>query len=395
MSVIKLSLPEEVKFIIKTLNEHGHRADVVGGAVRDACIGRTTSDYDITTDALPEEIKRVFSGVRTIDTGIKHGTVALHLGGENYEVTTYRRDGDYLDARHPETVEFTESLAEDVRRRDFTMNALCYNETDGITDFVGGVSDIENRLIRTVGDPVTRFSEDALRILRALRFSAVLGFSIEKSTAEAVHSCKELLFGISRERIYAEWQKLISGDNAYAVIEEYCDVFATFLPISFDSLPPRESFFCGSGLVRTLALFALGSENPAESYDAAMSALKTDKATRVGGRDALLCLGDGVPKDKRDALLALSKYGEEVTRTAVRVAEMIGKCEEDRERLIDEAIASGIPYSLKSLAVSGDDLGTLGFKGEKIGEELKRLLLIVIDGKCENTKSALLGAVTA
>ena len=245
--MIKLSLPEEVNLIINTLKKNGHRADVVGGAVRDAYIGRETSDYDITTDALPEEIKRVFSGVRTIDTGIKHGTVTLHIGGENYEVTTYRRDGDYLDARHPTSVEFTSSLAEDVLRRDFTMNALCYNEEDGLIDFVGGISDIENRLIRTVGDPVTRFSEDALRILRAVRFSAVLGFEVEEKTAAAVHGCRDLLLGISRERVYAEWQKLISGDDAYSVLEKFSDVISTFLPLPHFDLPSADRFASADG----------------------------------------------------------------------------------------------------------------------------------------------------
>lgn len=391
---MRFELPRAVKFILDRLTECGHRADVVGGAVRDAYLGRETSDYDITTDALPARIKEVFSGVRTIDTGIKHGTVALHIDGENYEITTYRRDGDYLDARHPSSVEFTESLAEDVKRRDFTMNALCYNEADGITDLVGGIADIDRGLIRTVGDPVTRFSEDALRILRAVRFSSVLGFSIERETASAVVKCAPELKSISGERIYSEWQKLIAGDNAYAVLRDYFSVVRVFLPIERAVLPSPEKFRTASPLARTLSLFALGCDKPDESFDIAMSGLKTDRATRELGRLALACLSRGVPSSVREALATLSEYGEAVTRLAVETAVLTGRAEVGAFTLVEEAIASGVPYSVGALAVGGGDLLQIGLSGAEIGRELKRLLSAVMDGECENTKEALLKFLT-
>ena len=183
-------LPKNVRFILDRFNDSGYSAYVVGGPVRDLLRGVTPSDYDITTSASPSEIKALFSDIRTVDTGIKHGTVTLVIDSEPYEVTTYRIDGEYLDARHPECVEFTDRLELDLLRRDFTMNAIAYNPGAGLVDTTGGIADIEAKIIRCVGEPSLRFSEDALRILRALRFSATLGFEIEERTADAIFAAK-------------------------------------------------------------------------------------------------------------------------------------------------------------------------------------------------------------
>ena len=181
-----MRLPENVNYIISRLREYGYRADVVGGPVRDFLLGKVPSDYDLTTDATPDKVKEIFNSHRTVDVGIQHGTVALILDGEQYEITTYRVDGEYSDSRHPDSVAFTVDIAEDLRRRDFTMNAIAYNPTDGITDPYGGEEDVRARLIRAVGDPVTRFTEDALRILRGARFASVLGFTVDEETASAI-----------------------------------------------------------------------------------------------------------------------------------------------------------------------------------------------------------------
>ena len=174
-----IELPTDVLFIINKIREFGYRADVVGGAVRDSIIGRELGDFDITTNALPEKTKEIFAGYRIIDTGIKHGTVTLVIGKAQYEITTYRIDGGYTDNRHPDSVSFTSDIVEDLARRDFTVNAIAYNPYDGLTDPYGGRGDVDSRIIRAVGDPRVRFDEDALRILRALRFSAALDFDID------------------------------------------------------------------------------------------------------------------------------------------------------------------------------------------------------------------------
>ena len=202
-------LPDGVKAIIDILGRHGHRADVVGGCVRDSLLGKEPYDYDVTTDATPDEMIDIFRDFRTVPTGIKHGTLTVLVDGTPYEITTYRRDGDYRDHRHPDSVTFTEKIADDLSRRDFTVNAMAYNPTDGLTDLFGGQADLKAHLIRAVGDPTRRFDEDALRILRAVRFSATLGFRIEEGTARAAHDGAHLLSFVSGERIYTEIKKLI------------------------------------------------------------------------------------------------------------------------------------------------------------------------------------------
>ena len=176
--MFQINLPDDVKYILNTLRAAGYEAYAVGGCVRDCLLGKLPKDWDVTTSALPEDVKRLFP--RTVDTGIKHGTVTVMVKSEGYEVTTYRVDGKYTDGRHPESVSFTASLDEDLKRRDFTINALVYNETNGVTDLFGGTDDLDNKIIRCVGVAEERFGEDALRILRAIRFSAQLGFEIEE-----------------------------------------------------------------------------------------------------------------------------------------------------------------------------------------------------------------------
>ena len=206
-----VKLPEKVKFIIETLNGAGFEAYAVGGCVRDSILGKEPKDWDITTNASPEETKALFR--RTIDTGIEHGTVTIMLDKEGFEVTTYRVDGKYEDNRHPSEVLFTKSLSEDLLRRDFTINAMAYNDGQGLVDLFGGLSDLEQGIIRAVGDPMARFKEDALRIMRAVRFASALGFEIEKETEDAMSFYAENLRDISAERIREELFKLIMGKH--------------------------------------------------------------------------------------------------------------------------------------------------------------------------------------
>ena len=204
---MKITLPDDVKRIIETLEQHGYEGYAVGGCVRDSILGRIPNDWDITTSATPQQVKKLF--LRTVDTGIQHGTVTVLMGKEGYEVTTYRVDGEYEDARHPKEVTFTANLEEDLRRRDFTINAMAYNDSKGLVDVFGGREDMEQKVVRCVGNAEERFGEDALRIMRAVRFSAQLGFTVDPDTAEAAKKLAGTLSKISAERIQTELVKLL------------------------------------------------------------------------------------------------------------------------------------------------------------------------------------------
>ncbi|MDY3846408.1 MAG: HD domain-containing protein [Eubacteriales bacterium] len=249
---LNMPLPPEVTKIIERLENYGYEAYAVGGCVRDFVCGRKIHDYDITTSATPEEIKNVFSDMRLIPTGERHGTVSVIFNDKSIkekqiEITTYRIDGEYIDSRHPTEVIFTRKLAEDLSRRDFTVNALAYNPRVGIVDVFGGIDDIKNKIIRAVGDAKKRFEEDALRILRALRFSSVLGFDIEKTTSDALISHAHLLSHISSERIREEFSKLLLGENAVEILRKYHSVISVFIPeikslVGFEQHNPHHKY---------------------------------------------------------------------------------------------------------------------------------------------------------
>jgi len=231
---IRIQVPKDVMFIIKHLEEAGYEAFAVGGCVRDTILGRNPQDWDITTSALPMQVKELFN--RTIDTGLQHGTVTIMIGKTGYEVTTYRIDGEYTDSRHPEKVEFTSNLIEDLKRRDFTINAMAYNPDCGLVDAFDGIGDIERKVIKCVGNPEDRFTEDALRILRAVRFSAQLGFDVEESTKIAITKLSENLVHISKERIQAEFEKLITSDNPSKLKDAYELGITKWVFEEFDSM---------------------------------------------------------------------------------------------------------------------------------------------------------------
>ena len=227
---MRLVLPYNARFIIDRLQQSGYSCYAVGGCVRDSILGREPSDWDFTTSALPEEIEAVFSDCRTLNFGKQFGTIGVILDNEQYEITTYRLDGEYSDARHPDAVSFSSSLRDDLSRRDFTVHAMAYNDTDGLIDFFNGQRDLEYGVIRCVGIATNRFAEDALRILRALRFAATLGFSIEPSTSDAIISGKKMLSAIANERIRDELLKLLCGEKVDFVLRRYRSVFAVFIP---------------------------------------------------------------------------------------------------------------------------------------------------------------------
>ncbi len=375
-----VKLSEKAKLIIDSLRNCGFEAFAVGGAVRDSLMGRVADDFDITTSAKPEETKKVFSLFNVIDTGIKHGTVTVLVDDTPFEVTTYRSEKGYTDSRHPDSVSFVSDITEDLARRDFTMNAIAYSPYDGIIDPFWGYQDIRNKIIRTVGDPYKRFSEDALRILRALRFSAVLGFEIEDNTQKAIFALAENLKFVSSERIYAEMKKLICGINAQAVINEYIDVFNTILPINGDYKAIHK--LPNNCAMRLYCLFG-------ESYKEALALLRADN--KVKGVCDVLASSKPIPSDLIKVKFYISSLGREHAKTVIEYRKAIFN--EDAENIATSILNSDSPLFFSDLAVNGNDLFDIGIKGKEIGEMLNALLESVIKGETKNEKNALLDYV--
>ena len=391
MRDFKMELPADVAFILESMIASGFSAHVVGGSVRDSLIGRELGDFDITTNALPEQTKEVFREYRTIDTGIKHGTVTLVLNGIPYEITTYRVDGDYKDNRHPDSVTFTSRLEDDLGRRDFTVNAMAYSPESGLTDPFGGCDDAEVGIIRAVGDPYVRFDEDALRILRALRFASVLGFDIDRMTALAARELAPRLETISKERVYTELKKLIMGKDALRIIREYSSVIAPLLGgLMIDRLPDIDAFASADYHARLESLFYLNSESPAEMAENALTDLKTDKLTRTHAYLVLSAYDNIKFTDRRQTLTALSRYGEEVCEGVLALGILLGRFSGAESDIYSEALTSGEAYKVSHLDIRGGDLARIGLKGEAIGDALESLLKVVIGGEVKNEKSALL-----
>ena len=391
MSEFNMKLPSDVLFILDKMNESGYSAHVVGGSVRDSLIGRPLGDFDITTDATPDETKAVFAGCKTVDTGIKHGTVTLVLDGTPYEITTYRVDGDYKDNRHPDSVRFTDRLEEDLARRDFTVNAMAYDPDTGLSDPFCGREDAGRRLICAVGDPRVRFDEDALRILRALRFASVLGFDIEDATANAARELAPHLESISRERIYTELKKLIMGVDATKILTEYSEIFEIILDgLAVEKLPEKELFDKADYYSRLASLFLLNADDPAGCAERVLAELKTDKFTRTHTTSVLSAYNGASFDSRRAALSALAEHGKEVTEGVLALGILTGRFLDTDSVILTDALECGVPYTIGGLDIRGTDLIALGIKGEQIGEALHSLLTAVIEGKVENENGKLI-----
>lgn len=391
MSVIEIKISDAVAFIIDRMNGAGYCAHVVGGAVRDSILGRELGDFDINTDALPEQTKAVFPEYKTIDTGIKHGTVSLVIDRVPYEITTYRIDGEYKDNRHPESVLFTDKLAEDLKRRDFTVNAMCYSPKSGLVDLFGGIDDAKDKIIRAVGDPRQRFSEDALRILRALRFSSVLDFDIESDTDKAAREKRDLLADVSRERIYTELKKLIMGKRPASVLTAYSEIFEVALDgFKIADMPTDADMQSFEYLTRLATIFILNSDTPEADAERVLSSLKTDKFTRVAIVSAISAYGRADFSTDNAILHMLSEYGLDTVSLVLNIGRLLGRFGESDTLRYNELIKKNPVYRISELDVRGDEIAALGIKGEQIGRILKELLLLVIDGKCENKRESLI-----
>ena len=437
---VKINIPDKAKDVIGTIMAAGFEAYVVGGCVRDSVLGSTPEDWDITTSARPEQVKALFP--HTVDTGLQHGTVTVMMGREGFEVTTYRIDGKYEDCRHPENVTFTPSLREDLQRRDLTINAMAYNEEQGLVDIFGGMEDISEGIVRCVGDPRERFREDALRILRAIRFSAQLGYVIEEGTRKAAAELAPLLSKISAERIQTELVKLlVSPHPEYLRLAYECKVTAVFLP-EFDKAmetPQRHPHHCYSvgehilaslGYVETDRVLRLAmlfhdigkpevmtADADGTTHFHGHGAVGAAMANKIMKRlrfdndtAAMVCrlvqyhdYGNALDPDKAAVRKAVNRIGEDAFSLLLQVkrADIMAQSDFQREeklellerwgRLYEEIVADGQCMSLKDLAVTGRDLIGAGWEpGRKLGVVLQKLLELVLERPDCNTRERLL-----
>lgn len=392
-------LPDFVLALITRIQQSGYEAYAAGGCVRDMVMNRTPSDYDIATCAKPEQVIAALHPLQIIKTGIKHGTVTVITKGTNVEVTTFRSDGNYLDNRRPESVSFNAGLFEDTSRRDFTINAMMYNLEKGVVDYHGGIMDIENRLIRCVGNADERFGEDALRILRALRFASILGFEIEPSTAVAAIRNRQLLQKISAERITSELLKLLCGVNAKKVILDYFDIFKSIIPklksnkehiaVVIDSCP-KKNYLRLAALIRGCDDLAIPES------------IKLDNTTKNKIKKLLNFFDANIPAKKP----AIKSYMRTITPPLLfdllelQFAEAVVSGNSTLNivqviKIINQILETHECYTLSMLAVGGDDLikNNLAY-GKEIGLVLELLLDAVINERVQNEKQALLQYAT-
>ena len=405
--MVRIALPKDVKHIIDVLMENSYEAYAVGGCVRDSILGRVPGDWDITTSALPMQVKGLFR--RTVDTGIQHGTVTVMLGRNGYEVTTYRIDGKYEDSRHPESVEFTPKLEEDLKRRDFTINAMAYNDEHGIVDIFDGVGDLHRKIIRCVGNAHDRFDEDALRILRAVRFSAQLGFGIEENTARAAKELAVNLKKISSERIHTEFNKMLKSPHPdYFSVADAIGIMEIVLP-EYHVMSAEDKAFVGA-LARECAcllperyaamLFMSGrysEEGPADTAKRVLKRLKLDNDT-INTASMLLHFSMlEITDDESRIRHIIYETGD---KNILRILDFraayekcIGNDIADVRRMYDICnmiFERGDCVSLKNLAITGKELIAMGVPaGRQMGEILNSLLMLVLDNPQFNDREQL------
>ena len=434
-----INIPKDVENVINILTENGHKAYVVGGCVRDSIIGREPDDWDVTTDASPDRIKELFSSFRTVDTGIEHGTVLIVSGKTPVETTTFRIDGEYSDNRHPDSVTFTKHVEDDLARRDFTINAMAYNHEDGIIDPFGGMEDLRNKIIRCVGDADKRFNEDGLRIMRAVRFSSVLGFEIEEKTAESIIKNENLLGAIAAERLTKELMKLLCGDNVYDVLTKFRSVIGVFIPelkleFDFTQYGKKHAYDVWMHTVNTvnniendpvlrltMLLHDTGKiathkldENGNSTFRnhatvggvIAENILKRLKFSKeyINTVSFLVSVHDKeVPETRTEVKEYIRDLGEQnfIRLMKIRRADKSGLSKGYRniaDKLVfaystfDDVMNNNEPYSLKQLAVDGNDLKKK-VPANEIGDTLNFLLETVIKYPEKNDKETLLGLV--
>ena len=387
---MEIKYPDFVGDILSVLEKNGHEGYIVGGSLRDMILGRDPNDFDVTTSALPERVCEMFraAGYAVIETGIKHGTVTVMCGKEPVEVTTFRFDGEYKDSRHPEKVTFTRNIADDLSRRDFTVNAIAYNPQKGIIDLFGGESDIEKRVIRCVGDPEKRFGEDALRILRAFRFVSKLDFEIDGETLRGAEKMRFGLQKVSRERIFAEISGLLTGKSAGKALELMMKTGV--LPIIFEGYERLPSEIDRLSHILSLRLAALFWDAPVNLRGEWINSLKMSNELKAQVQKLLETRNVRPEISLYGARRFLVRYGE-LSSAALELLSLADFALSDFEPLLREAENEDFPRSIKELAVNGSDLISVGFKaGQEIGDLLEELFDAVLRDPSLNDKEKLL-----
>ena len=430
-------VPQAVREIMDLLRRHGFAPYLVGGCVRDLLRGVMPDDYDMTSDARPEEVMAIF-GASAHPTGLAHGTVTLVCGGLAVEHTTERCDGTYRDSRHPESVTFTKNIEEDLARRDFTVNAIALSPEGALVDPFGGQNDLRTGVLRCVGAPERRFAEDALRILRLLRFSSVLGFSVEENTARAARGQKDGLRAIAHERVYAELNKLLFGEHAATVLLDYPDILGVVLPellpcVGFDQRNPHHCYDVWAHTAHavgavpptrvlrwTMLLHDLGKPGcftqdadgtghfyghtavSAELAEGIMARLHFEHALAQGVRTQLACFDEMFPPERAAVHRLMARYGRETVGNLLqtKLADNAAKAPAGLERaqrpwrealsVYNELLAENACCSLAELRIDGGDLLALGFSGRAVGRAKQRLLDEVASEKLENERKALM-----
>ena len=437
MSDFRITIPEHISEILNTLEKNGHDAYIVGGCVRDIFMHKTPSDFDITTSASPEETIECFKDKKLVLTGLKHGTVAVAVKKKLVEITTFRTDGNYKDNRHPQNVTFVKDIKSDLSRRDFTINAIAYSPKCGLVDPFNGVEDIKNKIIRCVGDAEKRFDEDALRIMRGIRFSSVLNFAVEEETKNAIHSKKSFIKNISIERIRDELKKLLVGENIFEVLMNYSDVIFTIIPeleISLHTsqncphhIYPVWEHICHSvkntepDIILRITMLLHDNAKPivrktdkngidhfvshpkigSERARMILKRLKFDNKTVEEVEKLILHHDDRLYKNPENMPFYIHKFGYDFLRKLDKIsrADILSQnpkffyslnCCDDFLQKLDECEEKKICTDISDLKIDGNDLLKLGFSGIKIGEILEELLFRVMKNEIENEREMLI-----
>ncbi len=438
LSDIRICVPKHAQRAIDILESNGFEAYCIGGCVRDSLMGKEPSDWDICTSCKPNNLKELFCGYKLIETGLKHGTVTVVIDSKKLEITTFRKDSSYLNHRSPQSIEYVSALNDDLSRRDFTINSLAYNKRTGLIDKFGGLNDIKQKTIRCVGEPYTRFEEDALRILRAVRFASTLGFSIDEKTKSALSEQVNLLDFISAERIRDELLKLLTGKAVLSVLLEYKKIIFHIIPElrKCDLTPQNTPHHCYNVyehiahsvssieplpyLRMMMLLHDIGKPDTLKTDENGISHFKTHQTVgsqmaekilnrlRFSNKDtkyicALIAQHDNrFPAADKSVKKFLSKFGEDffVDYVKVRIADIYAQSDYKRDEKLslifsvkaigEKAIKSEFPLTLKDLNIDGNDLKAIGLTGNKIGKALNEILSLVIEGRLSNNKRELI-----
>lgn len=401
---MKINLPPKVNYIIGKIYENDYEAYIVGGCVRDIILGIEPNDYDITTSATPKTIKKIFEEYKCIETGIEHGTISVVIDGDIYEITTYRIEGKYKDHRRPESVDFTSKLSEDLKRRDFTINAMAYNEKEGLIDLFGGTTDIKNKIIKTVGNPYNRFSEDALRMIRAIRFSSKLDFEIEEDTLLAIYDNANIIKNISLERITDEFNKIILSDKPENIIYLFRTKLLNYLNISDEDDENKIIKLCkeiailnkiNKSLVKRLVVLDYLIESLNIKCKSFCNELVYSNKI-IKNHNLILDLMRKVEikyLDKVKIKQLLSKIDKNLFEEYLEINKVIYEDRKNFESIIHilkEIEENNECYTIKNLKVDGKDIIALGYRDKEIGQVLNYLLENVIINPAINKKELLI-----